>query len=104
MKFENSSHQELQYNWCEMQEIEYKEAMPPWTGCTVFKISKAPAKPGLKHSTRRRLRGRLLQTAHVFAVEVSVMENRPHKLRTRVDILETFAGKETSARDASTLV
>ena len=93
MKFENSSHQELQYNWCEMQETEYKETMPPWTGCTVFKISKAPAKPGLKHSTRRRLRGRLLQTAHVFAVEVSVMENRPQKLKTRVDILETFAGQ-----------
>ena len=98
MWFENSAHQELQYNWCELQETNYEETMSPWTGCTVFKISKTPVSSGSNYATRRKLRGRLLQTAHVFAAEASIMETRTPKLRTRVDILETFAGQGNISR------
>ena len=98
MWFENSAHQQLQYNWCELQETNYEETMPPWTGCTVFKISKTPVSSGSNYATRRKLRGRLLQTAHVFAAEASIMETRTPKLRTRVDILETFAGQGNISR------
>ena len=41
MTFENSARQEIQYKWCDLQEANYEETLPPWTGRTVFKISKA---------------------------------------------------------------
>ena len=109
VQYEDGTFETVQYDWRSHQETQLKM---PWTGRTVFTIQNSNNQSTglLSSAARRALRGKLRELHRVYKIEydlVSQSKDDDHLLehfkksrdtRSKVDILETFAGQANISR------
>ncbi|CAK8994745.1 Pentatricopeptide repeat-containing protein [Durusdinium trenchii] len=109
VQYEDGTFETVQYDWRSRQETQLKM---PWTGRTVFTIQNSNNQSTglLSSAARRALRGKLRELHRVYKIEydlVSQSKDDDHLLehfkksrdtRSKVDILETFAGQANTSR------
>ena len=101
-EFNDGKVKTIEYNWMRDAAIQLNGV---WIGRTTFKIKSTPntSTGFLSSVARRRLRTGIREALQVFHLEQKVMDDhgfKVNKLRTRVDVMETFAGQANISKQA----
>ena len=104
-EFMNGKKKVIEYNWMKDSAIQLHDE---WIGRTTFKI-KPPSNTAvgfLSSTAKRRLRSGIREAVQVFLSEQQVTfqhASNHGRLKTKVDILETFAGQANISRQSGKL-
>lgn len=101
-EFNDGKVKTIEYNWMRDAAIQLNGV---WIGRTTFKIKSTPntSTGFLSSVARRRLRTGIREALQVFHLEQKVMDDhgfKVNKLRTRIDVMETFAGQANISKQA----